>query len=203
VHQRSTQKYQRAPRSILISRQVFTNVNAVGISTGTQLHISCGRLLVRIMNDKRRYRQDSVTGAPRTFSRCRHCVKGFRCLPGRDADDSVLYRSLSRVRKDRNKNQLARRRNHRPQIRPTRHLDTVRAYFGGHLRRSPRSPHHRYRSPVVLPVLHSPTNCHPNPIAHRVRRKPQRLPPSLLIENASDRDLLRPKSLPRGVPDQG
>jgi hypothetical protein len=30
-------------------------------------------------------------------------------------------------------------------------------------------------------------NCRSNPIAHRVRRKPQRLPPSLLIENASDR----------------
>jgi hypothetical protein len=30
-------------------------------------------------------------------------------------------------------------------------------------------------------------NCRSNPIAHRVRRKRQRLPPSLLIENASDR----------------
>jgi integrase/recombinase XerD len=42
-----------------------------------------------------------------------------------------------------------------------------------------------------------------NPIAHRVRRKRQRLSPSLLIENASDRDPLRPQSLPRGVSDQG
>src|SRR5271157_2275399 len=35
--------------------------------------------------------------------------------------------------------------------------------------------------------LVSTLSCHPNPIAHRVRRKRQRLPPSLLIENASDR----------------
>jgi len=34
-----------------------------------------------------------------------------------------------------------------------------------------------------------------NPIAHRVRRKRQRLPPNLLIENASDRVPLRCESL--------
>src|SRR5216683_6571826 len=50
----------------------------------------------------------------------------------------------------------------------------------------------------VLPVLDSATDCRSNPIAHRVRRKRQRLPPSLLIENASVRDPLRPKqSAPR------
>ena len=37
----------------------------------------------------------------------------------------------------------------------------------------------------------------PHPIAHRVRRKRQRLPPSLLIENASDRD---PCSTQRSIP---
>ena len=41
-------------------------------------------------------------------------------------------------------------------------------------------------------------NRRSNPIAHRVRRKHQRLPPSLLIENASDRVPLRRESvLPR------
>jgi uncharacterized protein (UPF0276 family) len=40
-------------------------------------------------------------------------------------------------------------------------------------------------------------------IAPRVRRKRQRLPPNLLIENASVRDPLPRKSLPRGVSDQG
>jgi hypothetical protein len=40
-----------------------------------------------------------------------------------------------------------------------------------------------------------------NPIAHRVRRKHQRLPPSLLIENASDRVPLRCESvLPEAFP---
>ncbi len=39
---------------------------------------------------------------------------------------------------------------------------------------------------TALPVIDSATNCRSNPIAHRVRRKHQRLPPSLLIENASD-----------------
>src|SRR5207247_7154622 len=43
----------------------------------------------------------------------------------------------------------------------------------------------------------SATDCRSNPIAHRVRRKPQRLPPSLLIENASDRD---PYSTQRSAP---
>ena len=37
------------------------------------------------------------------------------------------------------------------------------------------------------PSLDSISDWHSNPIAHRVRRKRQRLPPSLLIENASDR----------------
>jgi hypothetical protein len=52
-----------------------------------------------------------------------------------------------------------------------------------------------------------PTCCTPNrrsnPIAHRVRRKHQRLPPSLLIENASDRDSAPPQNCARGVSDQG
>ncbi len=40
-----------------------------------------------------------------------------------------------------------------------------------------------------------------NPIAHRLRRKRQRLPPSLLIENASDRVPLRSESvLPEAFP---
>src|SRR5437867_8422964 len=38
-------------------------------------------------------------------------------------------------------------------------------------------------------------NCRSNPIAHRVRRKRQRLPPSLLIENASERPLLPTRSV--------
>ena len=41
---------------------------------------------------------------------------------------------------------------------------------------------------AALPKLRSDPGCCSNPIAHRVRRKRQRLPPSLLIENASDRD---------------
>jgi hypothetical protein len=48
------------------------------------------------------------------------------------------------------------------------------------------------------PTLDSAANWHSNPIAHRVRRKRQRLPPSLLIENASDRD---PRSTPRFCPE--
>jgi hypothetical protein len=46
-------------------------------------------------------------------------------------------------------------------------------------------------------------NCRSNPIAHRVRRKRQRLPPSLLIENAPGRACSRPKVSVRGVSDQG
>src|SRR6266536_5614156 len=38
----------------------------------------------------------------------------------------------------------------------------------------------------LLPALDWVPNCHSNPIAQRVRRRRQRLPPSLLIENASD-----------------
>jgi hypothetical protein len=43
-------------------------------------------------------------------------------------------------------------------------------------------------SPIAgaCPTLHLAAHWHSNPIAHRVRRKRQRLPPSLLIENASD-----------------
>jgi hypothetical protein len=41
---------------------------------------------------------------------------------------------------------------------------------------------------AALPKLRSDPGCRSNPIAHRVRRKRQRLPPSLPIENASDRD---------------
>ena len=50
------------------------------------------------------------------------------------------------------------------------------------------------------PVSDSTTDCRSNPIAHRVRRKRQRLPPSLLIENASDRDPARPQNLPEAFP---
>src|SRR5580704_19484176 len=53
----------------------------------------------------------------------------------------------------------------------------------------------------VLPELDSATDHRSNPIAHRVRRKHQRLPPSLLIENASDRVPLRRESvLPEAFP---
>ena len=38
---------------------------------------------------------------------------------------------------------------------------------------------------AALPKLCSDPRCRSNPIAHRARRKRQRLPPSLLIENAS------------------
>src|SRR5258708_29998088 len=38
----------------------------------------------------------------------------------------------------------------------------------------------------LLPALTSVPNYHSNPITQRVRRQRQRLPPSLLIENASD-----------------
>ena len=44
---------------------------------------------------------------------------------------------------------------------------------------------------AALPKPRSDPRCRPNPIAHRVRRKHQRLSPSLLIENASDRVPLR------------
>jgi hypothetical protein len=68
-----------------------------------------------------------------------------------------------------------------------------------------RSPRHLSAPPPTLRQLSAPphtvsidfsgayssTCCAPNrrsnPIAHRVRRKRQRLPPSLLIENASER----------------
>lgn len=52
-----------------------------------------------------------------------------------------------------------------------------------------------------LPNLKPVPDRHSNPIVHRVRRKRQRLPPSLLIENASDRVLsLRSRSCPEAFP---
>src|SRR6266852_1655649 len=60
------------------------------------------------------------------------------------------------------------------------------------------TPPHQLTS--VLPVLDPATNRRSNPIAHRVRRKRQRLPPSLLIENASDRYPLPPKVCPEAFP---
>jgi hypothetical protein len=54
---------------------------------------------------------------------------------------------------------------------------------------------------TALPKLCSDPGCRSNPIAHRVRRKRQRLPPSLLIENASDRDPAPPRqSAPEAFP---
>src|SRR5207237_4914538 len=53
---------------------------------------------------------------------------------------------------------------------------------------------------TALPVIDSATNCRSNPIAHRVRRKHQRLPPSLLIENASDSRSRSPQNLPEALP---
>jgi hypothetical protein len=44
--------------------------------------------------------------------------------------------------------------------------------------------------PRGLLSLTSTLSWHSNPIAHRVRRKHQRLPPSLLIEDVSDRFFL-------------
>jgi hypothetical protein len=44
--------------------------------------------------------------------------------------------------------------------------------------------------PSGLLSLTSTLSWHSNPIAHRVRRKHQRLPPSLLIEDVSDRFFL-------------
>ena len=56
------------------------------------------------------------------------------------------------------------------------------------------SPMQLFSFAAALPPLDSAANWHSNPIAHRVRRKRQRLPPSLLIENASDRVPLRCQS---------
>jgi hypothetical protein len=51
------------------------------------------------------------------------------------------------------------------------------------------------------PALHLVPNCHSNPIARCVRRKRQRLPPSLLIENAAHQDFLTsPTSAPAAFP---
>jgi len=44
---------------------------------------------------------------------------------------------------------------------------------------------HPFQFAGALPDLHSVPNRHSNPIVQRVHRKRQRLPPSLLIENAS------------------
>ncbi len=53
----------------------------------------------------------------------------------------------------------------------------------------------------ALPVLDSVPNCHSNPITQRVRRKRQRLPPSLLIENVSNAILRLPgNSSPEAFP---
>ena len=52
-----------------------------------------------------------------------------------------------------------------------------------------------------LPALDWVPNCHSNPITQRVRRKRQRLPPSLLIENASNVILRLPEnSSPEAFP---
>jgi hypothetical protein len=58
-----------------------------------------------------------------------------------------------------------------------------------------------FPSAGACPTLDLAANWRSNPIAHRVRRKRQRLPPSLLIENASDR-LFCPSStvLPEAFP---
>src|ERR1035437_7702955 len=58
-----------------------------------------------------------------------------------------------------------------------------------------------FPSAGACPTLDLAANWRSNPIAHRVRRKRQRLPPSLLIENASDR-LFCPSStaLPEALP---
>jgi hypothetical protein len=53
----------------------------------------------------------------------------------------------------------------------------------------------------ALPALDWVPNCHSNPITQRVRRKRQRLPPSLLIENASGVSFRLPgNSLPEAFP---
>ena len=74
-----------------------------------------------------------------------------------------------------------------------------------HLQRHSDNPHAAFPPRfAALPKLRSDPRCRSNPIAHRVRRKRQRLPPSLLIENASDRDPRSAPQLPaRGVSDQG
>src|SRR5438874_10239643 len=66
-------------------------------------------------------------------------------------------------------------------------LSTIRSAFPPHL--------------AALRKLGSDPRSGSNPIAHLVRRKRQRLPPSLLIENASDRDPIRCESiLPEAFP---
>ena len=57
-------------------------------------------------------------------------------------------------------------------------------------------------SPTHHKALATP-KCRPNLLAHRLRRKRQWLPPSLLIENASDQHFSNPKCPARGVSDQG
>jgi len=54
-----------------------------------------------------------------------------------------------------------------------------------HLRGCRRSPCSLSNFAGAFPALDWVPNCHSNPIAQRDRRKRQRLPPSLLIENAS------------------
>ena len=73
-----------------------------------------------------------------------------------------------------------------------------RAHSCRHVRRCHRSRTRPFPFDGACPTLDLAANWHSNPIAHRVRRKRQRLPPSLLIENASDRD---PRSTPRVCPE--
>ena len=82
---------------------------------------------------------------------------------------------------------------------PRLSVPLVRAYS---LAASAMPSDHPARHPPVHQLFPKRSFCDPdcrsNPIAHRVRRKRQRLPPSLLIENASDRD---PRSAPRVCPE--
>ena len=81
----------------------------------------------------------------------------------------------------------------------TRRCTTVRTTLRHtllHVRRWQRSATPSFL--IGYSLVHSQTsqpNWRSNPIAHRVRRKRQRLPPSLLIENASGRHLTSPRSV--------
>jgi hypothetical protein len=90
-------------------------------------------------------------------------------------------------------------------IRVTTHPDRLPRRFLRTLLQAPAtlSPIATWQFPFgsVYPTLDSAANWHSNPIAHRVRRKRQRLPPSLLIENASDRLFsLSSRSCPEAFP---
>jgi hypothetical protein len=69
-----------------------------------------------------------------------------------------------------------------------------------HLGRHSDHPHRIPTTPRRSPKLCSDSQIRSNPIAHRVRRKRQRLSPSLLIENASDRGPRSPKVCPEAFP---